>query len=295
MRSMTGYGSGEATIATPEGAGRFVVDARTVNHRYLDLRARVPAEVQDETAGLEELARRTLRRGRVEITVRHEGGAEGGVALDVARARAAFDQLQALRDELAPGEPLPLSLLGAVPELFTRPARVPSEAVRSALREAVSRAFDAVDAMRLREGGALRADLEGHLAHMREGIAAVRAETPGLVEAHRKKLRDRLDRLLEGRDARLDDGRLEQEVAIFVERADVSEELARLAMHCDQLEELMAGEDTAQGRKLDFLLQEIAREVNTLGAKTPAPAVTRLVVDLKADVERMREQVQNVL
>lgn len=289
---MTGYGAGEAAAGD---AGRVTVDARAVNHRYLDLRLRLPPALQEHAGRLEAQARKSLSRGRVEITVRADGALAEHLSLDVPRARAAFRQLEALRDELAPGEPVPLMLLSTVPDLFQKPAGNDAAPLRAALQAATREALEALDAMRQREGSALHADLSAHLAEVDARVAEVAASLPTVGEAHRARLRERLERLLEERELPVDDSRLEHEVAIFLEKSDVSEELARLRMHMAQFRELMDDDAPAHGRRLDFLLQEIGREVNTLGAKTPSAEVTRHVVELKADVERLREQVQNVL
>ena len=292
---MTGYGSGDARTSVDDAPVRLVVDMRAVNHRFLDCRVRLPAPLAEHTAAVEALLRKRLRRGRVEVMARVEGRVERAPTLDEALARSAYQQLQALRDELAPGEPLPLSLLSSVPGLFTPGGPADGEALRESLLEATAEACDALDAMRLREGKALTQDLSTRLESIRAKLAQVRVLCPTVVAAQRQRLRERLEKLLADRDLELDQGRLEHEVALFAERTDVAEELARLTSHCDQFVELMQSTGPSHGRKLDFLLQEMAREVNTLGAKTPEVEVTRSVVELKADVERMREQVQNVL
>ncbi|MFW6066880.1 MAG: YicC/YloC family endoribonuclease [Myxococcota bacterium] len=289
--SMTGYGSGQAAL----GGGRASVEIRALNHRYLDVRVRLSAELADQAALVEETLRPKLERGRIEVSARLEGAALGPPVLDRERARTAFEQLCALRDQLRPEEPVPLSLLACVPDLFQVPAGPPSDVVREAVRHATLQACEDLMAMREREGAALSRDLGELLSRMEEHIERIRERVPSTVESYRERLRDRISRLLQDMGAQLDSGRLEHEVALFADRCDVAEELARLASHGSQFRELLAQRDGAVGRRLDFLLQEMAREANTVGAKTQDVDTTRLVVELKADIGRMREQVQNVL
>lgn len=287
---MTGHGLADA----PLGAGRVSVEIRTTNHRYLDPRVRLPLEIAEHSALVEELVRRSLVRGHVEVTGRFEGDALP-VELDVARARAAFEQLARLRDELRPDEPVPLSLLAAVPGLFRSSAAHAREAVIAAVSAATEEACARVWAMRDREGEALREDLERHLARYEAQLATVEADAPRAVDAYREKLAQRIDRLLAGRDATLEPGRLEQEVALYADRADVAEEITRAKSHAAQLHAVLRDGDEAAGKRLDFLLQELARETNTIGQKSLDAGLARAVIEMKAAVSRMREQAQNVL
>ena len=288
---MTGHGHAEA----PLGAGRVSIEIRAVNHRYLDARVRLPLEIAEHTALVEERVRRSLRRGRLEVLGRFDGDVVP-VELDVARARAAFAQLCALRDELRPDEPVPLTLLAAVPDLFRAGVTHDRDAIVGALEAATDAACAQVWAMREREGAALGQDLEGHLDRLVAVLAEVEARLPAVIEAYREKLAKRIERLLEDRDgASLDPGRLEQEVAMFADRADVAEEIARLGSHVEQLRALLRSDEPDAGKRLDFLLQEMTRETNTIGSKSADAELARAVVEMKACVSRMREQAQNVL
>jgi uncharacterized protein (TIGR00255 family) len=291
MLSMTGYGSARVKA----GPGAIAIEARAVNHRFLDVRVRLWGGLGDYAVVAEEVAKGVLERGRVEITGRMEGALGGAVALDRERAASALSQLCGLRDELAPGEAVPLSLLAAVPELFTAGAPVPDEALRGAVEQAARQACAALRAMRQVEGDALAADLGARNARLLALGAEITTHTTVLVEKLRARLRTRIGALLEGTGVTLDGGRLEQEVAVLADRADVTEELTRLCSHCEQIAQLLAPGTQPVGRRLEFLLQEVGREINTLGSKVNELAVTRLVVELKTELERMREQAQNVL
>jgi uncharacterized protein (TIGR00255 family) len=289
MRSMTGYGLGEA----PLSAGRLAVEIRGVNHRFLDVRVRLPRELGDLGSFVEQVAREKLTRGRYEVAVRIEGASLGAPVLDQDRARAAFKALSELRDELAPGAEVPLSILGSIPDLFVPSIEREIEQLRDAARAAFAAATTGLDAMRAREGAALRDDLVKRLDRVRTLARDVEARAPEVVEAHRKRLRERADRLRAATEIDVDSARLEQEIAMFAERSDVCEELTRLESHCSQFADLLGSEE-AVGRRLDFLLQEMAREANTVGAKSPDAPIAHAIVEVKAEIERMREQVQNV-
>lgn len=289
--SMTGHGIGEAEL----GAGRVLIEIRAVNHRYLDVRVRLPVELTEHVVLVEESVRRSLRRGRVEVIGRVDGDVTGLPRLDKARARAAFVQLCELRDELRPDEPVPLSLLTSVPDLFGGRSITDHEAARAALSSACDAACDAVWSMRAREGRALAGDLAQHLDVLLAALDRVRERTPAMVDGYREKLRQRIERLLADTDVELDPGRLEHEVALFADRADVAEEVARLSSHCAQMRELLASPEESAGKRLDFLLQEMTREANTIGAKSADADLARTVIEMKASISRMREQAQNVL
>lgn len=292
IRSMTGQGVGRAEIEG--GHGRITVEIRAVNHRYLDVRTRVAPELLEHLGALEERVRKSLVRGRVEVGARLVGRASGLPTLDKEAARAAFAQLAELRDELRPDEPVPLSLLATVPDLWAGSSEAGTEVVRAALDAAADAACAAVWEMREVEGRALAADLRGHLEVLERSSAEVRARVPDVVAAYREKLRSRIEQLLENTPAQLDEGRLEHEVAMFADRADIAEELSRLASHLEQADKLL-GEPEARGKRLDFLLQEMSREVNTIGSKSNDAELAHAVVEMKAAVSRMREQAQNVL
>ncbi|MEB2312945.1 MAG: YicC family protein [Sorangiineae bacterium] len=286
---MTGFGAGAAEL----GSGRLSLEVRSLNHRYLDVRVRMPPELSDHAALVEQLARARLSRGRYDIGVRLDGAALSAAELDVARARSAYHELARLRDELAPGTPLPVTVLSSLPDLYRPRSPLDQAGAERALGLALDRALSTLDSMRVAEGAALARELEERLVALRELRARLQGGTRGLAEAALGRLRERLERLLADRTLELERGRLEVELALLADRSDVTEELVRLGSHFEQLASLI-GSDAAVGRQLDFLLQEVARETNTIGAKSQDAALAHLVVEMKAEIERMREQVQNV-
>lgn len=289
MQSMTGFGLGEAAL----GAGRVTLELRALNHRFLDVRVRVPNEIADHSFYLEQLVRERLARGRFDLGVRVTGAALPTVSFSVERARAVYAALLELRDALAPGTPVPLAAVTALPELITTPPDIDTESLRSALAAAFERALTHLFEMRGREGAALAREIAQRVGSCRRLLAELRGRASSLVETYRARLRERLERLLSGTTLQLEPGRFEAELALLADRSDVSEELARLSSHFDQFEQVLTAEGPV-GRRLDFLLQEIGREANTIGAKSQDAPTAHLVVELKAEVERIREQVQNV-
>lgn len=282
---MTGFGAGEAR----SDAGRLVVEVRSVNHRYLEARVKLPRELVDHQVFVEHLVRRRLSRGRIDITVHAERGEHAPPTLDRARAVAILRELQSVAAEVGVTGPVPLSVLAGVPDLFVHATAHDPSASRAALRECVDRALDDLDRMRLAEGAHLRVDLQKRVELVAEVVRGLTERADAMAERHRVRARERLARILSG--TLLDGGRLEHELALALDHGDVTEELTRLAAHLDQLRGLIASDEPV-GRKLDFLLQEVAREVNTLGSKASEAALA--VVELKTEIERLREQAQNI-
>lgn len=271
------------------------VEVRAVNHRWLEVRSRLPTELADHTGAVEDTVRRTLARGRIDVGVRVDGASAQGPKLDAERAARAFEELSNLRDRLAPNEPVPLAMLGSVPGLFSVGDGVGHGALRALLVKATETACAAAAEMRIREGLALAADFAQRAGQLEGLVAAIQARGPQVIEAARQRLIERIERLLPDRTIG-DPVRLEQEVALFADRSDICEECTRLSSHLAQLKDLVAGGDGGTaGRRLEFLLQEMARETNTLGQKSADVEIARAVIDLKVEIERMREQAQNVL
>ncbi len=286
---MTGFGVADA----PLGAGRITLEVRSVNHRFIDIRVRLPREMGEHNAFVEQLARAALGRGRVEVCVWMAAESGSGVELDKVRARSVLRAFEELASEMGIPGPVPLSLLANVPDLFTTPAQGHPERVREALRLALEGALVHLEEMKRAEGEHLHADLAARAANVSALVARIASHTQDIAVRQRQRLRERVARLTEGTELRADPVRIEQEIAILAANADVSEEIERLRSHGMQFERLLAASD-AVGRRLDFLLQEMSREVNTVGAKASGSDVSFAIVELKAEIDRMREQVQNI-
>jgi uncharacterized protein (TIGR00255 family) len=291
MISMTGFGRGELQV----GGRTFRVEARSVNNRFLDLKVRLPwidGELESRTIAL---VRRAVTRGRVEISVLEERGArpDASLHLDEALARSVGAALQRLAGLLGADLATAARLLPPLKELVgTDSGPIATDDVWPALERGLQEALGALTAMRRREGEALAADVAGHLQRLREAVARIRTLAAGEPERARRRLQDRLSRLL-GDSTPVDAARLAEEVALIADRADVSEELARLESHFEQLQGMLEAQGEV-GRRFEFMLQELHRELNTIASKTDSAETAHLVVDAKASVERMREQAQNV-
>lgn len=286
---MTGYGQGTCEV----GGRRLVVEVRSVNHRFLEIKLRLPWSDAALEMHVTQAVRARLSRGAVTVSVRDEGGGGGqAVHVDLALARQYYDALGSLRASLGIGEPVSLALVAAQPGVLTVGETVQDgEALWRAIAPGFGQALDGLVAAREREGAALEADLSARCQAL-EGMARDLAElTHDAPEHYRKKLRDRLERAL--KPGEIDPQRLAQEVVIAADKADVAEELTRMAAHLTECRRLV-GSAEANGRRLDFLTQELNREVNTIGAKSQSAPVAARVVDAKAEIERLREQIQNV-
>lgn len=289
MRSMTGFGFGDAAFA----GGRLTVEIRSANQRFLDVRARLPAELSHFSMFVEQVVRERVRRGRVDVVVRSEGLGGTPAVLDRERARSAIAALAELRDEMAPGAELPLSLLVAVPGLFSI-AEPEAETVRGALRTAVEASIHAMETMLRREGDALALDLGTRAGRVSEMLLDVRRRADLLPSIAKKRLEERLMRILVSADAPVDAARLEAELLLFADRSDIAEEIARLASHVDQFQATLVEKSDPVGRKLDFLLQEMLREAHTIAAKAQDSRISERIVAFKVELERLRERVQNI-
>lgn len=284
---MTGFGAGSAPLGETPGAGRAMVEVRSVNARTLDVRVRQHFALGDSTLWVEHAVRERLRRGRVEVTIGLEGGADGALSFDRALAISALRAFEGVAKELGSDEKAPLSLLAAVPNLFG--ASVHGD-MRSNARVALSAALRALEADREREGTATAIALGGHCDKLKASIAIIRARAVDLPAAFRTRLQERLARVA---PQGVDPARLETEVVLAADRCDVAEEIQRLTTHVEHLEQLVRSGDV-EGRRLDFLLQEAMREATTLAVKAQDALVSSCVVDIKVELERMREQAQNV-
>ncbi len=288
MRSMTGFGAGEVAL----GESKLTCELRALNHRFLDVRVRLPEELQAHAFFVEQLARERLARGRFDIGVRLDEAASAA-RFSVERARAVYQSLLTLRDELAPGTDVPITALASLPELLLEKPRERVQGVEQALTLAFSGAVGRLEEMREREGQALARELGERLSALRDLCEQAKGLSRGAAERHVVRLRERVARLMSDVAATPDAGRLETELALIADRSDVTEELVRLCSHFDQFEQLFSSSEPV-GRRMEFLLQEMSREANTLGSKSQDVKLSHLVVDIKSQLEKIREQVQNV-
>ncbi|HYF95715.1 MAG TPA: YicC/YloC family endoribonuclease [Symbiobacteriaceae bacterium] len=290
VRSMTGFGRGEAG----GDLGRIIVEMKAVNHRFSEVVFRMPRQF----AALEEPARKLVQgrvsRGRVDVFVSWEAAAKArGVKVDKELAIAYYNALMELGGEIGSKSELSLDTLARLPDVLkVEEGEVTAEDLWPSFEAAVAAAVDSLIAMREREGANLKQDLLVRADHIEELGRAVAQRAPQVVDEYRGRLAKRLEDLL-GQSGVIDPQRLAQEVAIFADRSDITEEIQRLSSHLSQFRSALGGGD-AVGRKLDFLVQEIGREINTIGSKANDATITNHVVACKSELEKIREQVQNI-
>jgi uncharacterized protein (TIGR00255 family) len=294
IRSMTGFGRAGFAV----GELRFDVEVRTVNHRHLDARVRLPRFMADREAQCKARVREHLARGKVDLSVSPASGSASGVRLEI-DAQVAEQYLAAARrltDRHHLSGALEVAALLSLPGVvqFAEPG-LPEEDLSRELAGGVDAALAAADAMRVVEGEALDREFRTRLERVLALVDSLEARKDAVQQAVRDRLRKRSEQLRQ-ETGLLDEMRLHQEIVIAADRLDVSEELARLRSHVDQFRAVLdaAGPGQPVGRRLDFLLQEMGREANTVGSKGSDAAVAHDVVDLKTELERIREQVQNV-
>jgi uncharacterized protein (TIGR00255 family) len=290
IQSMTGFGSGRSSVKDVE----IVVEIRSVNHKYAEVKARLPQELAALEADVVRQIKDTLRRGAIEVTVKRAWLGRSGLVpkVDAELAREYVVALDGLAQQLSLERDLGIAELAQVEGVVTLEARqLDLDAARDALSSAAKQALEALVAMREREGMTLAQDLLARVAVVKKGVDEIRALAPQSVDHYRQRLEERIAELSRG--MALDPQRLAQEVALFADRTDIAEELTRLGSHLEQLEGLIHASEPA-GRRMDFLVQEINREVNTIGSKSQAAEIAQRVVALKAEIERIREQVQNI-
>lgn len=289
MNSMTGFGRGEAS----NGNLTIVVEMKSVNNRYRDVQIRLPRSYGAVEPRIQAALKTRFTRGRIDVFVRRQVvGSEQTVRADPVLAEHYLQAAMEVTKRLARGEEtIPSTWVLNQPGVL-----VAAEAETDALAEwdlvstALDLAADELERMRAKEGHALQKDLDLHLLRITELRAEVASHSSGIVNRLHARLEERLARLLKDQ---VDEGRLAQEAAILADKADVAEELARISSHCTQFAEALASTEPV-GRKLDFLLQELNREINTIGSKAAETDVANKVVDMKSVLERMREQAANV-
>jgi len=289
-KSMTGYGKSE--VSTPDG--RLSVEVRSVNHRYGEINVKLPRQFLVLEGELRKRVAERFKRGKIDIFVQFESLA-GGAQLpqvNLAMAKAYHEAFESINHMLGDYKPLSIDLIVSQKDvLVSREITTDLDRVSVDLYEVLATALDSLEFMRLREGEALEAEIAGRIAQISVLVEKVAARAPLAVAGNTERLRERINRLLG--ETQVDEQRLAQEVAILAEKMEITEELVRLRSHFRQFDEVM-GLDEPVGRKLDFLLQEMNREVNTIGSKANDAEIASLVVELKSELEKVREQIQNI-
>lgn len=288
LRSMTGYGKGAAS------SDKFTVtvDMRSVNNRNLDIHWRAPQDLAPLEISLKKQIQAAISRGRVDVTINLVQTADTVYELNRPLIRGYLEALRTIRDEFGLSGEADLAAIARLPNILIAPiANTLSDAVVQGVEAALTQALAALVAMRAVEGHELQKELLSRVERIQGHLGVIESSSEGIVEAYREKLRKRISELLDKN--LVDETRLAQEVAYLAERSDITEEIARLNSHLSQLRELLSG-DGEIGKKLDFLLQEANREANTILSKSAELSICDAAIEIKTEVERLREQAQNV-
>lgn len=291
IRSMTGYGRGDAR----GGLGALCVEMRSVNNRYLDVQIKLPRSLNALEPRIRGAVQEGFSRGRIDVFITRSGADANPVRFTVDHARAAqyLAALRELKERFSlPGE-VDLALLNALPDLIGKEEIAEDlDALWISIAEGLRVAVETLRAMREQEGTALAQDIAARLAVIESLIETITVRAPEIVDMARKRMTDTLERILKEQP---DPARIAQEIALLAERTDVTEELTRMGSHLTQFRKMLQGAGgEAVGRKLDFLIQEMGREVNTIASKAQDAQISQHVVTIKAELEKVREQVQNI-
>ena len=290
IKSMTGYGRAVETVNGRE----FTVELRSVNNRYLDCSVKLPRMVSFAEDAVKQAVKASVSRGKVDVfvSVRSENAADTTVSLNQAVVEGYLKAMGQMVSELGVKDDISVSVLSRMPEVFTiEKPQVEEEQQLSDLMQVVDKALSGYDAMRCAEGAALDADLRSRGKTILSLVEQVEQGNAQTVIDYRARLEAKLKDVLA--NTALDESRLLTEAAIFADKVAVDEETVRLRSHLEQMEQMLTG-GGAVGRKLDFLLQEMNREANTIGSKCTDVKLARIVVDIKAELEKIREQTQNI-
>lgn len=290
IKSMTGFGRCEMT----EGSRKFTVEMKSVNHRYLDASIKMPKKLNFFEASIRNLLKEYIQRGKVDVFITYEDYSENNVCIKYNRdiAREYFEYLKQMAEDFQLDNDVRVSSLSRYPEVFVMEEQtIDEEQLWKLLEKTIRGAAEGFVETRIKEGKNLTSDLIGKLDGMLEHVAFIEEHSPKIIADYKAKLMEKVQELLE--DTKVDENRLAMEVTIFADKVCVDEELVRLRSHVEATKEaLLSGE--CIGRKLDFIAQEMNREANTILSKTNDLEISNRGIELKTDIEKIREQIQNI-
>ena len=292
VKSMTGFGRSEYT----DEKRNIIVEIKSVNHRYSDISVRMPRRYSFAEDKIKNLVKETLRRGKIDISILVENTAESdvNVKLNTMIAKQYYDNLKELAGEFGLDDNITLQFLATLPDVMKSMPDVEDEGeVTKALLAATADAVSKIDEMRTAEGAKLAEDLIMRGETIRELAAKIAERSPLVTKAYEEKLRERITELV-GKSVAVPEDRILLEAAIFADKASITEELVRLDSHTMQLKNILVSSNQPDGKKLDFLVQEMNREANTIGSKANDIEITNLMLEMKSEIEKIREQVQNI-
>jgi uncharacterized protein (TIGR00255 family) len=289
IKSMTGFGRGEFS----QGASTFSVDVRSVNHRYSDVSVRMPRAMSVLEEKVREFVTEKISRGKVDVYINYNTfGQNSQVKLDTNLAKAYVDSLNTLKEMFGIRDDISLSLLTRFPDIMAlESVEMDMDELWVMLKQALEMAFNALVEMRQREGERLKNDLLEKLVNVKGFVGNIKEKSYSIVDEYKNKLYDRIKELT--KDIQIDENRLLTEVAVFADKSSIDEELVRLESHLEELQKALNIKGSV-GKKLDFIIQEMNREVNTIGSKITDLGILNNVISIKTEIEKIREQVQNI-
>ena len=290
IKSMTGYGRAEKTFEKY----KITVEIKSVNNRYLDSNIRMYKQYLFVEDTVRECIASRISRGKVDVFIQYDtvGEDDRVISINDSVARGYIDALRSISEKYGVADDLSLSALASFPDIFSvEKAEQDKEAVIAHTREVVMSAIDDITENRIREGARLAEFFKDEISVLRELAEQISIRSPLTADEYRQRIRERIQEFLE--DATVDESRLLTEVAVYADKVNITEELVRFSSHLSEYENLLKS-DVPVGRKLDFTIQELNREANTMGSKCNDFEIGKAVVSLKAEIEKMREQVQNI-
>jgi uncharacterized protein (TIGR00255 family) len=297
ISSMTGFGTGRAT----SDLGEVTVEVKSLNNRFLDLNIKLPRELHVVEMQLRDLVKRRIRRGKVDLFLRWTAAPGAQPLYEINQtlllhyARQTADVLQQLNAENKPAVPEIAGLLGLPGVVAPSSAASEDGAMVQLATQALEQALSGLETFRAHEGEQLVAAIHAHLDVLEQLRSEIETQKDSLLEDYRTRLKERLEHLMRASDATLDPARLEAELILHADRSEITEELVRLDAHFKSFRKTLASKSNEPvGKPLDFLVQELLREANTIGNKARGVAVAQLVVQMKTEIEKIREQVQNL-
>ena len=292
IKSMTGFGRSEYT----DGKRSVTAEVRSVNHRYCDVSVKMPRRYSFAEEKIKSAVKEILSRGKIDVSISVVNVAEDDVAvkLNTSVAQQYRDSLNELKEKFDLQDEISLGLIAGLPDVMkTVPEIEDEDEVTEALKTPVIEAVKKLDEMRAVEGEKLKEDLLKRGETIKANAEKIKARAPQVVAEYKEKLEARINQILD-KNAEIPEERLAMEVAVFADKCDITEELVRLDSHMDQMKKILEEGNKAVGKRLDFLVQEMNREANTIGSKANDLETTNIMLDIKSEVEKIREQVQNI-
>ncbi len=291
IKSMTGFGRCEIT----DGPRKYTVEMKSVNHRYLDANIRMPKKLNFFESGIRNVLKQRVHRGKVDIFINYEDSSEGQVAIKYNEQLAGeyLKYLRQMQETFSLENDIRVSTLSKYPEVFTMEEQAEDQdELWKGLEEALNGAIDQFVATREREGENLKKDIIEKLDHMLELVAMIEERAPKIISDYREKLEAKVKELLA--DTQIEESRIAAEVVIFADKICTDEEVVRLKSHICGMKDTLLSDDGNIGRKLDFIAQEMNREANTILSKANDLEISNIGIDLKTEIEKVREQIQNI-